>query len=353
MNPDIFGDRRARPRPTALSAIPFRRGVSMLLIGAVSTTGLVALTADVANAAPPAFPDNIVVFPDRDFVTVEGYQDHIGETATLEVSRPGVGIVGSAQAVVEEGDVAFEVNHPGGYCWGAGTGLKVTPDIKGGDVVTMKFAGQAVGDTTVAGAAVTEVQYSPGSNIVKVLGRLGAADNPLQLEQRVVNPELKDTAIARRDVRAVPGPLVAAPRGGYSSQLETSGSTFTATYDYTDPALAAKVAAGGGERMMSWQVEDADANRQGLTIAEFGELGGPGMGGCPNGPLGSGPVGPTDVIATKVTGGYKLNWTPAVAIPGTPAITGYEVSAVSEGVTNGERAVMGKRIAGQTAKTTT
>ena len=33
--------------------------------------------------------------------------------------------------------------------------------------------------------------------------------------------------------------------------------------------------------MMSWQLEDADGNRQGLTIAEFGELGGPGMGGCP------------------------------------------------------------------------
>ena len=39
---------------------------------------------------------------------------------------------------------------------------------------------------------------------------------------------------------------------------------------------------------MAWQVEDADANRQGLTIAEFGELGGPGMGGCPAGPGRSG-----------------------------------------------------------------
>ena len=39
---------------------------------------------------------------------------------------------------------------------------------------------------------------------------------------------------------------------------------------------------------MSWQVEDADANRQGLTIAEYGELGGPGMGGCPAGPADAG-----------------------------------------------------------------
>ncbi len=35
---------------------------------------------------------------------------------------------------------------------------------------------------------------------------------------------------------------------------------------------------------MAWQEEDADGNRQGLTIAEFGEPGGPGMGGCPAGP---------------------------------------------------------------------
>ncbi len=353
MNPDILGNGRARRRSSASTALPTRKGIALLMIGAVSTTGLVALTSGVASAAPAAFPDNIVVFPDRDFVTIEGYQDHIGETATVEVSRPGVGVVGSAQGVVGEGDVAFEINHPGGYCWGAGTGLKVTPDIQGGDVVRIKFAGQDAGDTTVAGSAVTEVQYANGSNTVKVIGRLAAGDNPLQLEQRVVNPDLRDTAINRRDVRAVPGPMVAAPRGGYSSSLETSGSTFTATYEYLDAAIAAQAAGGGGERLMSWQVEDADANRQGLTIAEFGESGGPGMGGCPNGPLASGPVAPTNVIAAKVTGGYKLSWTPAVAVPGTPAITGYHVNAVAQAASNGEQAVIGKRITGQAAKTTT
>ena len=39
---------------------------------------------------------------------------------------------------------------------------------------------------------------------------------------------------------------------------------------------------------MAWQEEDADGNRQGLTIAEFGEAGGPGMGGCPAGPADAG-----------------------------------------------------------------
>src|SRR6185436_21093101 len=99
-----------------------------------------------ASAAPPNFPDNIVVFPDRDFVTVEGFQNHVNETALLEVVR-GDRVIGSAKAVVAEGDVAFEVNHPGGYCWGAGTDLAVTPDILPGDVVSIKFGQLNAGDT--------------------------------------------------------------------------------------------------------------------------------------------------------------------------------------------------------------
>jgi hypothetical protein len=94
-------------------------------------------------------------------------------------------------------------------------------------------------------------------------------------------------------------------------------------------------------------------NRQGLTIAEFGEPGGPGMGDCPNGPLQSGPPGPTDVVAAKVPGGVKLTWTPAVAIPGTPAITGYRATAVGQTTTNNARVEIGRRIAGQAAAGTT
>ena len=35
---------------------------------------------------------------------------------------------------------------------------------------------------------------------------------------------------------------------------------------------------------MNWQVQDADGNRQGITIAEFGEVGGPGCRRLPAGP---------------------------------------------------------------------
>jgi hypothetical protein len=92
----------------------------------------------VATAAVPAFPDNLVIFPDRDFISVEGFTDHAGETATVEIKR-GNQLMGSAQAVVSGEDVAFEINHPGGVCWGNNTSLKVTPDIRPGDVAVIRF----------------------------------------------------------------------------------------------------------------------------------------------------------------------------------------------------------------------
>lgn len=346
--------KNARPRSTKLNT---RRRPSRCLRLAVTGTVLVssfAMTVGSAAAAVPTFPDNLLVFPNRDFVSVAGYQSHVGETALLEVTRPGVGIVGSATSVVQSGDVAFEVNHPGGVCWGNGTELKITPDILPGDKLTISFAGSAVGDTTVQDAyAIEPPAYVAGSNTFTVNGHIAASVDRTMVEQRTVNPELTSTAIARRDIRAIPGPLTPAARGGYSSSLEFAGETFTATYVFDDPANAAIAATGGGERLMTWQAVDAAANRQGVTIAEADQLGGPGMGGCPNGPLQSGPVGPTAVSAVNVPGGIKVTWTPAVATPGTPAITGYRVTAVGQTVTGNEQVEIGRRISSQAAKATT
>jgi len=327
---------------------------------AVSLSGGALLTASSASAAVPAFPDNVVVFPNRDFVTIEGYQDHIGETATIEVKRPGVGTIGSAEGVVEEGDVAFEINHPGGYCWGAGTGLNITPDILPGDVVSIRFGDTEAGETTTQDAFVDSdasiTTTTVDGTTVLVKGHIGADVIKENTEQRIVEPALTDTDVARRDVRAVPGPMTRAPKGGYSSKLEFDDAThtFLATYVFDDPNTAEIAAnAGLGERLLSWQVVDADANRQGLTIAEFGEPGGPGMGGCPNGPLQSGPPAPSSISAAKVSGGIKVTWTPAQAIPGTPAITGYRATAVAQSSTNNQQVEIGRRITGQGATGTT
>jgi hypothetical protein len=347
------GTRRDRP-----AGGRSRAALVALLLTGMSAVAVVGAEGAAAAVVPTA-PDNLLVFPDRDFITIEGYKSHAGEIATITVTRPSLGdkVVGSAQGKVSGGDVAFEVNHPGGVCWGNGTSLKVTPDILPGDVASISFGGQTVGDTRVQDAFVAQDALLNGSTVT-VKGHIGPGVNRDNTEQRIVEPDLVGTSVARRDVRAVPGPMTPAPKGGYSSSLQfgvDGPDTFTATYVFDDPAVA-QIAANAslGERLLSWELTDAAANRQGVTIAEFGEVGGPGFGGCPNGPLQSGPPGPTDVSAVNVAGGVRLTWTPAAPAPGTPAILGYRARAVAQ-TTNatGEQVEIGKRVPGATAKGTT
>ncbi|MBI4939731.1 MAG: fibronectin type III domain-containing protein, partial [Actinobacteria bacterium] len=355
---------------------PTRMGLAVVLAVSAGAVGTLTL-ASSASAAVPAFPNNIVVFPDRDFVSVEGYEEDAGKTMTVTVTRNNE-VIGKGEGEIAPGGVAIEVNHPGGVCWGTGTDApNVTPDIKAGDVVSIAIDGEAVADTrTGSGTAATSAS-APGDlfsgpavqvvgSTLYVRGTVGADIVLAQGEQRIINPDMVDTAIQRRDVRAVPGPLTPAPRGGYSSMLEFDAAgpngpaRFLATYQFDTPQLAA-LAAAGGTRYMSWELEDLDANRQGLTIAEFGELGGPGFGGCPAGPQQAGPPAPGNVkaIRTGNSGQVDVSWTPAAAVPGTPAITGYRVSAVSTTSTVGtpttvtEQEVRGAVVTGQAGTGTT
>lgn len=350
-----------RPRP--------RRRRALTAAGLVTTTvASLAVFSGIATGAVPTAPNNIVAFPNRDFISVEGYEDRVGQVATVTVDRPGVGTVGSAKATVAAGGVAFEINHPGGVCWGAGTGLAITPDILPGDVITVAFPDGFSDDTRVQDAFVTgdAVQGTGAAdNTVVVQGHINPAINKANVEQRIVEPALVDTIVGKRDVRAIPGPLTPAPRGGYSSGLEfPTPDTFKATYVFDDPdgadsltgADIAVIAANAtlGERLLSWESVDLAGNRQGITIAEFGELGGPGFGGCPNGPLQAGPPGPSNVLAKNVGANIAVTWTPAVSIPGTPPITGYRVHAVHKTVAgNPEQQEIGKRITGVAATGTT
>jgi hypothetical protein len=293
--------------------------VGLLTIGAAG--------AMIASAAVPTFPDNLIVFPNRDFISVEGFQDHAGETATIEIKR-GSTVMGSAKAVVSGGDVAFEVNHPGGVCWGNNTSLKVTPDIRPGDVAAITFPDGSSKDTTVQDAQASDAVQS--GTTVTVAGHIGARVNKDFMEQRIVNADLVGL-IGKRDVRAVPGPLTAAATGGYSSTLEfPTADTFLATYEFTDPA-AAEAAANSdlGERAMAWQEQDAAGNRQGITIAEFGEPGGPGVGGCPAGPADqAAPAGTAAFVRSADKTSAKVTWTAATPQPGAAAVTGYSVEAL-------------------------
>ncbi len=159
---------RTTTTPSNLRRLARRRVTKQAgVIAALGVASLGAAGAIVASAAVPEFPNNLVVFPNRDFVVVEGYQDHVGETALVEVTRAGK-VIGSAQAEVAAGDVAFEINHPGGACWGAGTGVDVTPDIKAGDKVSIRFAGDLAGDTTVQDVYVGATDYVPGATTFTV-----------------------------------------------------------------------------------------------------------------------------------------------------------------------------------------
>lgn len=324
-----------------------------IAVAAVSmgALGVWSATAGAALAPLPEFPNNLVLFPNRDFIAIEGFSEYAGQTATVEVHRNGE-ITGSAQSVVSGTDVAFEINHPGGVCWGAGTGLNVTPDMIAGDEVTIRIGGQLVASSTVQGATVIgdgsyiDLGIDPTGRTMIIKGSIPEGFNTDNFEQRVVEPALRDTEIARRDIRALFGPPAPDANNSYVSGVElTSPTTWTATYVFQDASTAAIADAAGGERAMTWQFTDPAANRQGLTIAEFGEPGGPGMGGCPNGPLQSGPPAPTNISANLVNSNHdiQVNWSPAVAIPGTPAIEGYRVIAL--GAANGtEQVEIGRRI---------
>jgi len=347
----------ARTRRVRTTSIALAGVAGALLIGIPTVLVGVGSPAGAAVPAPvPTFPDNLNVFPNRDFVSIDGYSEHAGQPATVTVTRPGVGVIGAATGIVSGGDVAFEVNHPGGICWGASGGPNVTPDIQPHDVVSISFNGIAVGATTVQDVQAFDAVQS--GTTLTVNGHIGPDVNEANIEQRIIEPGLVDTIVGKRDVRAVPGPLTLANKGGYSSSLvlDRAHESFVATYIFDDLESATIAAnAGLGERAMAWEFTDPAANRQGMTIAENGEPGGPGMGGCPNGPLQSGPPGPTNVVAARVANGtgVKVNWTPAVTIPGTPAIEGYRVTAVAATSTNGEQVEIGKKIANPAAAGTT
>lgn len=358
---DGAGTRRRRPR---------RRWTAAGLVAVTVGAGLIAGSA---SAELPAFPNNIVVFPDRDFISAEGFGPYAGQVALVQVDRPGVGVTGAARVLLRDAEVPFEVNHPGEYCWGWGPDMtpdaglpQVTPDILPGDVVRFTMPDGRVFDTTTQDAYVTDVALQPDGVTLVITGHIASGIDRDNTEQRVVVPEIRDTAVGRRDIRALPGPPVDDDSGAYRSGMSFSGETFTATYVFDDPDVAA-IAAGGGARFMTWQVTDPDGNRQGLTIAEFDEVDGPGFSACPNGPLKSGPAAPTDLTAvappsggTKQLDRIKVDWTPAAGIPGTPTIDGYRVVARARSATPNpktstvdEHVEIGRRVMSRTATGTT
>lgn len=270
------------------------------------TAVLTLLASGMASAQtvsnPPLLPMDVTVFPSRDFTSIEGFAKNAD--VLVQVRRSGV--VSDAVGRTDSTG-SIEVNHPGGVCW-----RNVTPDIAAGDTVRVTYRDTSNNRTLVpppikdSGAATSTQNvmatqaYEPGDDTVIIKGKAilpSGSRIPLsRLEVRIVNPEFIDTLtsrITRREIRAdsiggrIDGPT-GAPIPGTSGTLSydsATGTSFTATFRGLN-ADERQLAVSGQTRVMGWQQTTGAGDRLGMTIYEVGEIGGPGMGGCPPGPAG-------------------------------------------------------------------
>lgn len=274
-------------------------------------------------------PNNIICFPERDFCNFENFLDNTGKSLLVEVNRQGK-VIGSAVGVVSGDTVAFEVNHPGGICWGAGTTLKITPDIQPGDEVTVKNGALVLGGMTIQNGYISS--YALVGNTLTITGFIASTvTSKSNIEVRIVNTLLLGTTVQKRQVNAVPGALVQAT--GYQSGIVITGTTFTATFIFNTQQAAIIAGSGEGYSISLWQQTAANGARQGLTISEFGEVGGPFGGLCPAGPQNIG----SPIVNSIAVSGNMIKWSPGQDIIGSPATTGFSINIIRGNVIYGYR----------------
>ncbi len=264
----------------------------------LATTVLLPLGAVSATAAiePVALPLGITLFPERDFLGVEGFSGDAPVTINVYRGDVKVGTAHGTPLPNAETGTLLEVNHPGGVCWSG-----VTPDLLPGDRVEvvsddMGEDGQPVGafsnllDVAAEAAVASDLDGDGVKDDIVVHGTATAADgtkmDPTLMEQRIVAPDLKEIpAIDRRDIRALftGGIADGVPSTGdieWDDPDDPLNTSWTATY--TDiGADVVDIAVAGQTRVLAWERTDVLDNRIGMTIFEADEIGGPGFGGCP------------------------------------------------------------------------
>lgn len=291
------------------------RAKKLIAVSATAVLTGLAVAVPVLAATPPVLPRDITIFPERDFVAIDGYRANTN--LNVSVISGGV-VVGTAQGTTDRTGF-LEVNHPGGVCWNA----PETPDIQPGDRVQVRNNRFNINDSNrtinvTAEQAFIDDNGTPADDsddTVKVHGtaQTGAATpariDITRLEQRIIQPDFiveqpaPDGAsrITRRDIRADSlGGRVQGPDGEQIGEGNLSYDS--ATFDPNDPnrfdwtatytglnAAERQLAVDGQTRILSWLAVQG-GERAGITIFEVGEVGGPGFGGCPPGP--GGPIGP-------------------------------------------------------------
>ena len=237
-------------------------------------------------AANQSLLKDVTVFPDRDFLSVAGFPAGAELQVVVRRGISSTPVIGTARGIVPAGGT-FEVNHPGGVCW---TGQ--TPDIRPGDfvdvfqVVNLSFSfGQ---QQQVIDTRVTRGAFITAAGEVRVNGIASDANGapyPLRLmEQRIINPDFDNTRIDRRDIRAdtIGGRVENVP-GGTGNLLRTGTNTsseWRAIYTGLND-VEKQLALAGQSRAMAWLSANGNGGRFGMTISEFGEVGGPGFSSCP------------------------------------------------------------------------
>jgi large repetitive protein len=241
-----------------------------------AAAAIVVATPGLAASLPvPAPPLEVVVFPQRDFVVTEGGPGNL--TLDFAIIRNGVTI--STARGTTDADGLLEVNHPGGVCWQGST-----PNILPGDVLRVTDPLGDGYDVHTQGVRATNVGNIVGAagTTVEVHGiALDDAGNPLPLsrvEQRIINPDFREgtNPMERRDIRATTD-------DGNLRRDTSPGAgpgAFIATHQLDFPNQAQK-ALDGQTRVLGWMKTAPNGDRQGITIWEEGEVGGPGFGGCP------------------------------------------------------------------------
>jgi Chitobiase/beta-hexosaminidase C-terminal domain len=247
-----------------------RRRRRAVVTAAAGIAVAAAFAAPAGAANPPTLPHSIISFPERDFVSAEGYEE--GVPVLVEVLRNG-SIIGTSTEVMPGDDPTapgfdgiVEVNHPGGGCW-----VGSTPDIRPGDEVrTTQLPGGVPGqqDATTTANVKADAAVREGSDVV-VRGTAFALDGttplPLdQIEQRIIagNPGFAngrrrlqassaagDDGLLQADIAAGPGHWIVRYQGLSS--------------DDQDLAVAS-------ETRILWLGADALAANE-LTIFEVGE----------------------------------------------------------------------------------
>ena len=270
-----------------------RTGFALLATAVLLPLGAVPATAAIE---PVALPFGITLFPERDFLGVEGFSGDAPVTINVYRGDVKVGTAHGTPLPDAETGTLLEVNHPGGVCWSG-----VTPDLLPGDRVEvvsdeMGADGQPVGafsnlmNVTAEAAIASDLDGDRVKDDIVVHGTATAADgtkmDPTLMEQRIVAPDLKEIpAIDRRDIRALftGGIADGVPSTGdieWDDPDDPLNTSWTATY--TDiGADVVEIAVAGQTRALAWERTDVLDNRIGMTIYEAGEIGGPGFGGCP------------------------------------------------------------------------